>query len=374
MPVTFDENYQYDFSPPQTIENCIRAYANWSGLHGFSFTDNYSKSSEVFSSAGAWSRVYYAPKDLPTSLLIEADMETDDGFGVILMTQNSNNDRWELRIRNVIAEIWVYKNGTGTKVLSEIVPPSAKGRIQVGLREMRMSDEESDVWHNVTLWVNNQQILTYGQYTGSVIQADLGFGLMGYGNTTFENIRVPQLAEYTEWSSLDPGETPIGGLNRSLEGRYVKYHLRHNREVYAWRGQSRPAAYTYNSNDYIEEQQNTIDLRGLYTHVRMLGAYVEATYFDSVLAARYGHRFIEVNNPYLMNTADCREQAVNEIRRYQERAFGKSLITSFVPIVEPEDRIDGPIGTMIVNNIKINVVPGQIEMIVNARSYLYGVE
>lgn len=366
MPIIFDDNILYNRSAPQIVENAFRAYCNWSGLHRFSFSDRYRlDSTTVVSNANAWQTQMISAL-FPVSMLLQFDVDSPDGFGVRLC--DTGTFAIEIHMQNNTVVVQEIADGSRTEVYQAPHKTYLRGHVEVGFREFRLSSDQLDVWNSMSVWVNNRLLFTYAKRVELVVPTDVQVGLLSYnGATTFNNVRVPQLTSYTEWSSLDPGEVPMGGLDRAMEGRYIRYFLRPTGEVRAWRADVKQPDYIFDTADEFEVSSESFDKRTIYTHVRMLGASVVAEAVDQALIKQYGHRFFEASNPYLMSESECRREAVEEIRRGLESALNEEIVTSYRPTLEPEDYIITPNGNRTINSISWAFIQTQVEQILNAR-------
>ncbi len=247
------------------------------------------------------------------------------------------------------------------------------GKVTIAFRRYTLGDRmDGQPWHSVALLVNDHFALSYAMPAQRRTGKQLGLG--HYANTTersFDNISIPELTEFVDWTSLDPNEPPIGGLERAVEGRYIKWFVRHNGTLRAWIPKPTPSVASYALMD-IYNHRHLIDVREILTHVRQHGAYVYADYIDHELVKIYGHRYAEVNNPYLMNEDDCRIQAELTIRRQLEAATSEDFTTEYNPLLEPEDHITSPTGERIVNGINVSHLPTHAQQDLNLRGYIYG--
>lgn len=162
----------------------------------------------------------------------------------------------------------------------------------------------------------------------------------------------------------------MGGMQRFLEGRYVKHFIRFDGSFYAWRGEPIEISFTFDE-DLALNLNEDYDFHGYYNHIRMIGAYEQAEFIHSELVRKYGHRFIEVNNPYLMSPEACYIEAQREIRRLQENFNTVTFVHPFMPLLEPEDRIGIIEKTWLLTRHSIKFTPGSIQVEVLGRLYTY---
>lgn len=253
----------------------------------------------------------------------------------------------------------------------------AEADVRIAFRELRFGDSSSDTYHSVSLWLNDRHYLTFTQEyadADGVIDGPIYFGLAAPAgqSVTYANVRIPELTTFTDWISLDPGETPIGGLQRAIEGYYLKFFMRHDGTLRAWKPRATAAVYCY-SDDERFSRAIQYDTRDLKTHVRQLGAYTQAEYIRQDLVQRYGHRFAEINNPYLFTEEECYEQAQLAIRRLEERMLVERFTALYHPLLEVEDHIQTPDGDRILTSRSVTFEIGSTATEdIEARQYTYG--
>jgi len=370
MPVTFDEHKMYNRQPPQTVERAIQTYAAWSDIHETEFLDTYYDASlTIPGGGGQWNAEEYND-DIPYNILIEYHT-IQDGHGVIVR-KDSEGNKLSFTIYDGESQCGYYEaeNDLWHIIHSKPVTAPEEADVSVAFREQRFSDDPDDVWVSISIWMNDALIDTYLLFWGTPMTGDIKFGLYTYGSHELTNVRIPQLTEFAEWSSLDPGEFTLGGMQRALEGRYVKYFIRFNGSMKAWRRTQVNTEHTY-SNDNIWNIREAFDIRQFYNHVRMMGAYDHAEYVRYDLVGKYGHKFLETNNPFLMSPAECLREAEREIDRMEEKAFSLQIASACRPHLEPEDRITVDGKEWIIERFDRKFGPGLIEDTVYGRKYTY---
>jgi hypothetical protein len=309
--------------------------------------------------------------NLPYSHLIEFSVTAWGWAAVVRLLDN--DDYWLVGIDTSGHPFVSIKTGATWTVgcsLPDVVP--AEATVQIAFREVRLGATTSDVYHTVSMFLNDRHRISYTEFHAS-IAGSVRFGLAVYSGLTrkFSNVRIPELAAYADWASIDPGETGDSGLRRTIEGYYIKTILKHNGTMRAWVPKTSPSVHNYTTEeaDSIEE---VVDTRALKTHVRLIGAYAQAEYVDTDLMRQHGHRFMEINNPYLFTEQECYEQAQLAIRRMREQAVVNTLSVLYQPLVEPEDHITTPYGERIVTSRSIVFGgAGDISESMTARQYTY---
>lgn len=366
MPVTFKHQRTSDQQPLLTLEEMFRSYAAFSGIHTCKFDDLVDEASisHTGTAASTWAAhletdllpssytVYYTKTVARQGVAVGVNSV---GTGYIVCTDSSG--------------VYVYYGSTLKYSLPIVTPTNAD--VAVAFRQVRYSDREDDLWRVITLYMNDQLIMTYSEPASLLLDTPrFGFATYGTDSVTYTDVRIPDLTEFAEWGTLDPGETPLGGLRRVIEGRYLRYFIRFDGSLRAWRPKSLPEAHAFDPND-IYEGQVSVDMSSMATHIRMVGAYTWAEYVDEDLVQKYEHRFREENNPMLMSEKDCYNEAVRSIKRVQEASIAERVRTPFTPLLEIEDRINTTNGDWIINQIDRTFVLGDANQTLTVNQYVW---
>lgn len=368
MGVRFDQSKQHDRKLSQTVEGAFLAYGNWAGIHDYQFKSLVNISSvDVSPGSGSWST-----HQLTSELANDAELTftvQSLGFGAYF-TDSTTSTLMCGVTESGYFEVWRNDELRCKRPVECPVP----AKMVVSYRQHRHSDDEKDVWASVTIWANDSVIDTYTEYIEKSAPPPLQAGLASSASTAinFTDVRIPLLTDYTEWSSLDPGENPIGGLNRAIEGRYTRFFLRWDGSLLAKQKQPTSPVFDFSGAFTPLGKNRSIDLRGFSNHIRMLGAYVEAEFARSDLIARYGHRFAEIQNPYLMSELECYQQAERQIQRHEEQAQTMTIETHVTPLLEKEDHVTVDGEDWIVDSFQISGKVGNYSQQVSLRKYVYG--
>lgn len=378
-----------DQNLPQTVESSFRAYANFAGIHQFKFdtlyvlgssgwsTENVDLDFNVNSSriiidataaSAGWKQVQQSTL-LPSSVLVKYHktqhrqgvfITKSDGSAYLIGTDSSGHPVVQKATDQV----------TFVTVLSIPKTTPIEADVELAYRQIRFSDSESDLWHTFSLYMNGALVCTYVEKLSDVPAAQVQIGMAAYGGdgVTYTDISVPQITEFAETSTLDPSEFAMGGLQRAIEGRYLKFFIRFDGSLRAWKPRAVESVHTFSKGEVLTLDE-PYDNRNLYTHVRQVGAYTQAEFVRSDLIRQHGHRFVEQNNPYLMTEADCFEQARLSILRMESEALTQEFTCPITPLVEPEDRITTPDGDWIMEERQIRLLGLKIEQQITARSY-----
>lgn len=379
MPVEFRKLRMHDNARPQTVEDSFRAYGNFSGIHDYNFDLAYSKSSVSFTGAtpDTWNLEVDTSYALPNAYVLS--YHKSSVRHAVVVNWQPNGNYWLVGTdENGYPFVGVNEDGAYRIVLSipEACPTEAD--VRMAFREMTysgeaISEDTAGLWHAVSVWMNDALVLTYSQFAPYQLSGTWHVGFATYGTTemTITNISIPEITEFAEWSSIDPGEFPIGGLQRAIEGRYLRFFLRHNGELRAWRPKTTSPVLSFNSN-LVDSEGVNIDYRGIKSHIRFVGAYVEAEYADRDMIRKYGHRFHIEQNPYVMSREECYQQAYRTAQRMLSEAITEDFESVFTPLLEPEDHIETPEGERIVSARVWSIGTGEIVQAISSRLYTYG--
>ena len=372
MPISFDNTILSGVMPPQVVEEAFRIYCSFAGVHDYTFHTMFEETSESVSSSDFDTPEILSTTYVPESTLIEYDI---DGLGhgvlfryepvlqsgiMIGIDSNSNGVVYEMDISR------------GTKTLKKSIPVDCpeEGHVVAYMYRERYSIDTADVWETLHIWMNDSLILSYTHFVEGVLEFQPEIGLIADANNrTFENIRIPQLSSIMEWASIDPGEPPVGGLQRSIEGRFVKYFTRYDGTVRAWESVPDSVRQIFTDDETISKAV-VEDTRQHINHVRLLGAFEQAEYVSFVEGQGW-HRFAEINNPYVTSPDVCFTEAQRMIRRANEQKRVLSLVTAHRPTIEPEDRIQNSDGDWIVTSVRWTFQPALIVQELQCRAYAY---
>jgi hypothetical protein len=369
MGVKFDNATVNNHAPAQTVEEAFRVFGSWADIHDYNFDDWLTNSSlsVTRTTANDWSNKNILSDSLPYDVMLSFDIpnteDVNNGFAAIL--GYSNDLGYAIGIDTSGNIFFATYDGTNMTILQKKPVPFAVtyGSFRVAFRQQSFSSRDNDIYVTASMWVNDALLGTFTRWTSTVFSGESNVGFASYGtNASFavENIRIPQLTQYVEWNSIDPGETPMGGLQRTIQGRYLKWFARYDGSIRAWRSHPVSASKTF-ANDDLYTLRHSFDKRQLYSHVRILGAWAEAEFISGDLISKYGHRFTEVNNPYLMSVHECYAESRSAMRRMAEQALSEVVTTPFNPLLEVEDRITTPNGERIITKRDWNFSPGTID-------------
>ena len=224
--------------------------------------------------------------------------------------------------------------------------------VVIQFNEVRFGTSD-DLWHIIAMWINGIHVINHSVSRTTSLSSPVyfGFAVRAGAARTFSNVYIPQLGEMAESATLDVNETPASGLQRTIDGRHLKYQMRYNGQLRAFRPQANGATYQLDEFDSFSEEEQTHQIR---THVRMVGAYEFAEFTRDDLIPKYDYSFKEYHNPFLMSEQDCYTEAENTIRRIREDAISGSVSHDALHFLEVEDRIDIMDNPRIVNAMTLS--------------------
>lgn len=327
------------------------------------------------SPTNTWFKAIQTGVEMPRNLTIEFDIakSASDRSWAVLFGHESNRYLFGVDT-NGYPTLIRTKNGITETLLSLPVVTSLTGHIVISFRERRFRQEAKEIWHIVSMWINGVHVATHHENVLEIMEEPIRWGFAVYSGGTFqvENLHIPELSEFVDWISIDPGEVPLRALERAIEGQYIKYFVRFNGRLRAWLPKATESAMSLDDESQIFERERSFDLRNIKTHIRQLGAYAQAEYVRPDLIAKYGHRFVEVSNPYLMTEAECLKQAALTIKRLEEESDVEAITVYYSPILEPEDHYISPTGDRIISARSIEYRPSKAIEEITGRKYTYG--
>lgn len=242
---------------------------------------------------------------------------------------------------------WSFPVQIGQKSLPKI-QANAYSRVKVMVRNYVKTSDSIERLIYISVWIDDVLILSVSDEIARPIGISrLGFWAQpqttsGVDHALITNFRLANLSEVVPWSSLDPGEHPLDGIRRTIEDRYIKFHARWNGSIRAWR----PHPVYPVDQTLVQEREfhlaPIIDTRGVFTHLRMLGAFQWVQTVDKPLLELYGHSFHEMNNTALWDISDCYNESFENFKRAKEQISQVQYSTFGYVYLEAEDHVNIP--------------------------------
>lgn len=367
--VSFYRSAVSDNEHLQTVEDAFRFYFGMAGIHDYRFQSRLGPTTKTITSTSGWS-IDWQTAEMPFEVLVTADVSSTP-FAFVVGTPD--HGMYYLVGINDAGQAFVQKNGATIYREAQFIPAPIIGPVQFSFREIAWRENEGDKWAVFSLFSGGRHFLScsvpLSEFMRTVRPCSYyHVGIAAYAGypVTFTNLRVPQLTNYIEWNSIDPGEYLMGGLQRALEGRYIRFFLRYNGSVAAYRPYSRAPIADLGRAD-IYALQTSIDRRRLVSHARMLGAYTEAEYLDKTAAQ---HRFVEINNPMLFSIPESASEAAESVLRQREEAVTAIIEMPYKPLWEIDDVISYEGTEYVIMGIEYKLQMTSGMMVVKLKQYL----
>jgi hypothetical protein len=222
--------------------------------------------------------------------------------------------------------------------------------ISIAVKYQCMNDFETIDWVSISVFQNGRCILgasdfiyvSVGEYERSLagdFTDEIGFAVWEGQTAYFDDIRIAELHNIREWTSVDPGETVAQGLNRAVGTTPVFYFMRYNGALAAWVPGVRSLDWTVSADRVTRLGSRD----GYFTpgRVRMVGAYYEADVWKQALVVQHGRDLFGMeNDPNLMTEDEVLAGALDAHRIMREEDDLDSLQIPANPLLEPQDRVE----------------------------------
>lgn len=390
----------YEIGNLHVVENAFRAYASLAGIHEHQF-DTLPYSTDV----GDWTynATTFAYGDQPSlsdypgftlysesgwlyalsenplpahNVVIKTRVffNASEAFGIIVRALDDGTFLVAGRDYDGYPVILSYNGSTYTVVYQGDYTLFGSFEVTVSFQEVSTGSDSDTFWHLVSMWWNDKLVANYIEDYGSEpISGEVNWGFAG--NTSlvfFENPRLPELNVISDWTTLDPGEAPMSALSRAIEGLNLRFFVRYDGRLYAWRPKARASVYEYANRNLISGLQDSFDQRKLRTAIRVVGGYAEAVYHDKDLIRQYEYRFQEVNNPFILTHDEAYREARLVLMRMLEQATQTQFTHPHTAFLEPEDRVTTPLGERTITGIGIQYTGPIHNQQLALRGYPYG--
>lgn len=375
--VRFTDTFVAEMRPALTLEDVYQYLASYGGIHRFSFdsllstcapfdpaewdtadgtwTFDQTQFTGQADGSGGWHVAWWKGnggdaadnKNFPQSFALEVDTGSNGKNAVIAFRSNGLGDFYAVYIDTAHVTFYKVEDGTWSVLENADYSPEldffvGPASLRLVVRQVMFSEKEIDRWLFLSLWIDDRLVLAARDHLPDSTPG-LRWGL-GYRNTTtndarYTRVRVPDMTEIIPWSSIDPGETPLQGIQRSVADRVIKGHVRYDGTLRVWRPKASAVQQMFGagSENHLSEEYN---LRELYNHVRLYYALDWVEVFDGESYEAYGHRFIEMTNTYIEDEDEAYREVLAILRRLKESAFRCEFRTKGGGLLlEPEDRV-----------------------------------
>lgn len=376
-----------DYGRPMSVERACKLYSNYANVNTWSFDDlytggttNWSLGSGVSVGAGpaftasaspsGWRDAIQTGAEIPPNHVATFDIT---GYGWGFITRRTGSTHWLIGLDasgHPTVEGWTGSAYVQVASRPSTYSNSANYKVQVTFQEIRYG-KDTNAWNAISMWINDRLAISYIGYVGTLINntVHIGFAVRESSTKTFSNVRVPELCDTAEAITIDQGESPMSGLQRAIEGRYLQVFSRYNGAFRVYRPKQQSSLFTLATG---ESRRYSFSKNTIKNHIRMIGAYEYAEAMSTASIAKYGHLFQETQNPYLMSEWEALREAQQQIKRLEENAVSESMQYSYQHFMEIGDRITLFGNDRTVRAVNIDHTPVQTVMQLTAKGYSYG--
>jgi len=326
--VTFSGLMVSNSDRPFPLEDVFRLYGAWSGIHQYKF-DELLNTSATYTGAGSWASTTVLGSSPPNVHIKYNVSSASQGVSFTV-----GGDVYVIGTNSGVAV--VIKNGTTVCSVPVFfsIPASCIASFQI----LNFSDE-NEYWRTLSLWINGKPMITFTDYSVSSTGI-ISIGLARHtGQVAYSNVIIPELCETAEYGSIDPGDYSYSGLQRAIEGRNIRFFIRFNGQLTARRMKPTTSKLSLSSGSGLTQYEKTFDVASLFTHVRMMGAYLWSESVNFQYMKTHGEKFTEISNPMLFSEEEIFVEAQKSLLRIEESAFTASAATYPTPLIELLDRI-----------------------------------
>lgn len=272
--------------------------------------------------------------------------------------------------------IWLYNAGTLTLLSTTAwLTFTSTQKFEITVRRWQSDSQGAIGRLSICLFVNNVAAAAYEEEVANTpVNSPLGMGIVSGQLTpvTFSDVYIPDFCEILDVVSIDPGEAPASGLGRAIDGIYLKMFMRPDGFLRAYRPflYQTTSVQTFQDSDLENFYGPSLDMRALLSHIRQQGAYTEAEVIDTEVLTRYGYRFDQIQNPFLMTVDECYAEGKRTLRRIREESMNVSFSTYGHPLLEVEDVVTVNGEKFRITEKSMSFNPTQIEEQYNLRGVI----
>jgi hypothetical protein len=384
-----------DLKPPLTIENLYRFYAAFGGIYKCEFKSSASNFSDFIledtpvyvnnvnsldlSAPNTGYDSLYATYNqaVPSNFWLEFYSHID--YPRIKFYANGINgdadEYFVVGIGNgyVYLDNYIDSDDSVQMVYAAPMPiPNQHGKIQLFVRNVLTDSVLNSRAVVITLYLNGVRLFSVNVDSLDLIGRRII--LEGYTETigpVYSDFRIPNMTDILEWSSLDPGETPMTSIARAIEDRYIKQYLDNTDTLKVFKPY--PETPVAQIKDYIERIEYNIDTRQLITDLRLRGPFHWVRVVDEELLKRFNDRFYQLDNTSQFSAEDCRREAELFLRRQRENLNQYHYELNGYVLLQPEDTIQAidpyyhTFFDLIINDISIQSTPNNFLANINMR-------
>jgi hypothetical protein len=202
----------------------------------------------------------------------------------------------------------------------------------------------------IAVWFDNRLICATTvediDYRGNHI----GFAVFEDDFITLDNLRIPELHNIIDWTSVDPGEEASASLSRTIGRSRIRLQARYDGTVKAWKNTSLVPDW------YIPAGRSTQETLGMQiyppNHMRTLGAVHEVnTWRDG----HQGHIFAIGQDPNALSETATYNQGSRQHLDAEEAGMIRRIGMAPNPVLEVEDVVVHEADTWRVSGISYSI-------------------
>lgn len=336
----FKEWQCHDDRPALCQEEALQRTLGFAGIHAYAVSSwllgayTPSVSENVVSDVSHLDIVSVVDEDLELGFWAEFDWSSPDNDGAFVFCADDALDCYFAWWNDGEVGFSKVTSGAETELVRLPLVVSSPSRVRVGVwpKSYTKIDEIDDL--AMGIWLDDRLLLAHAAaYTEKGKRIGFGVNVDGH-SATYSNIRVPQLHQITEWTSVDPGESASAGMNRVVGQSQIRVQARYDGSAKIWRNTETDVDWEVSLG---RATQATVE-HGFYapSHLRMVGALHEINVFRE---NDQGHTFVVVQDPNALSEDDTYNRAIRRHVRVAEG--GDKLVLGMAPnvLLEAEDVI-----------------------------------
>jgi len=383
--VKFKEHLLVNANLDVAIEDAFIALSIYAGIHSQKFDDQFVEEGadasqwQTGSADGTWTATggrirgvggasdvwQFCPSvsDATKAFVLACNCFVDNDHGAIgfLATDKDNlcYAAWDdtsislcLRVSSVDTELCVLpKAPAGDRAVTISVQPG----------------EDDDCF--ISVWFDGQ-FMANARLETYPAGRKLALGTHNATTIEYDDLRIAELTEVLPVMTMDAGETPLGALQRAIGRRHIRYFMRFNGVLRAWRPKAQATALT-RAATAVYSHGESVDRRQVVSHWRQVGAWDMADAYDADLMAAIGHRFHLDENPDLMTEDECEAEAAYNLDAIKENAHGLQADFPMMVFLEPEDRLTITPSDWLLSGYGVQLRAGELTIQAGLRGYIY---
>lgn len=380
--VRFKDLRVNDNQPSYTLEESVKRPAALGGIHSFDFLSRISEifagsNSDIWAGAlsnfdqagaegtwtintgkiqgtggggGRWYRIQHNTEVAP-SFVATFDKFTDTG-GFLFCT-----DYLAFWSGSAVGFAKLNKNnGVQTLVVNYADAYTGEGEVAVAVRYQSQSSVDQVDWLSASMYIDGRCVASMSdEIVGMLSTHEIGFATYAGNVMQVDNLRIAELRNIVDWTSVDPGEAISSGMNRAIGTAPVFYFVRYDGTLRMWTPENRAVDWTVPADRIRGKATRTSYF--VPAHVRMVGAYHEASEWDQEDAEKQARQLFTIaDDPNLMSDEEAYRGAQRARRKLLEGAEMVNLTMPGCPLIEPQDRISDGVDDMRVAAIQFAVM------------------